>query len=225
MSDILYIGNDKYTERQPESERSQPQNELPGGSQQDCTSTKEDDTESGFILWDEKSLVIPNSERGILSLAETPGSTGSMEVTFDCEYDLEAYLEDFSRLMRKGKFDAAKNLFESCPSDLRDHPEFVLEFVDTLLKQGAYKTLIGVAADKQSNFLRLLSDCGQIPSQYLRSVFELGRRCTFGYLPDSDVKDVGADEVQLDLLANFGNLDSIQVSRFCHGSRFFLINF
>ncbi|THV45140.1 hypothetical protein BGAL_0525g00020 [Botrytis galanthina] len=211
MSNILHIGNDKYTERQPESETSQPQNELPGDSQQDCLSTKEDDTESGFIFRDEKSLAAPNSERGIISLAETPGSTGSMEVTFDCEYDLEAYLEDFSRLMRKGKFDTAKDLFESCPSDLRDHPEFVLDFVDTLLKQGAYKTLIGVATDKESKFLRLLTNCGQIPSQYLRSVFELGRRRTFGYLPDSDVKDLGADEVQLDLLANFENLDSIQV--------------
>ncbi|TGO63277.1 hypothetical protein BCON_0014g00660 [Botryotinia convoluta] len=216
MSDILHIGNDEYTERQPESESSQPQNELAEDSQHDCPSTTADDTESGFGSRDEELLAAPISERETFNLAETPGSTESMEVTFDCECDLEAYLEDFSRLTRKGKFDAAKDLFESCPSDLRDHPEFVLDFVDTLLKQGAYKTLMDFAADKESNFLRLLSDCGHIPSQYLRSVFELGRRRAFGYLPDSDRKDVGADEVQLELLANFENLDSIQVQMLCN---------
>ncbi|TGO41126.1 hypothetical protein BHYA_0026g00330 [Botrytis hyacinthi] len=215
MSDILYIGNDEYTE-QPESESSQPQHELAGDSQQDCPSTKEDDTESRFIFRDENPLATPISERGITNLAQTPGSTGSMEVTFDYEYELEAYLEDFSRLMRKGKFDAAKDLFQSCPSDLRDHPEFVLDFVDTLLKQGAYKNLMNVAAGKESNLLRLLIDCGQIPSQYLRSMFELGKRRAFGCLPDSDVKDVGADEVRLNLLANFENLDSIQVQLLCN---------
>ncbi|TGO12503.1 hypothetical protein BTUL_0087g00160 [Botrytis tulipae] len=183
MSDILYIGNDEYTE-QPESESSQPQNELAGDSKRDCSPTKEDDTKSGFIFRNEKSLAAPISEREIANFAETPGSTGSMEVTFDCEYDLETYLEDFSRLMRKGKFDAAKDLFQSCPSDLRDHPEFVLDFVDALLKQGAYKTLIDFAADKESILLQQLSDCGQIPIQYLRSVFELGRLRAFVGLTD-----------------------------------------
>ncbi|KAF7889175.1 hypothetical protein EAF00_009475 [Botryotinia globosa] len=216
MSDILYIGNDEYTERQPESESSQLQNELAGDSQQDCPSNKADDTESGFIFRDGKSLAVPISERGITNLTENPGSTESMEVTFDCEYDLEAYLEDFSRLMRKGKFDAAKNLFKSCPSDLRDHPEFVLDFVDALLKQGAYKTLIAFSADKESILLKQLSDCGQIPIQYLRSVFELGRQRAFGYLPDGDMKDAGADEAQLDLLKNFESLDSIQVQLLCN---------
>ncbi|KAF7935370.1 uncharacterized protein EAE97_008277 [Botrytis byssoidea] len=216
MSDVLYIGNDEYTERQPKSESSQPQNELAGDSQRDCPSTKEDDTESGFIFRDGKSLAVPISERGITNLAETPGSTESMEVTFDCEYDLEAYLEDFSRLMRKGRFDAAIDLFKSCPSDLRDHPEFVLDFVDALLKQGAYKTLMDFAAGKESILLKQLSDCGQIPIQYLRSVFELGRQRAFRYLPDGDMKDAGADEAQLDLLTNFESLDSIQVQLLCN---------
>ncbi|KAF5871149.1 uncharacterized protein Bfra_007663 [Botrytis fragariae] len=216
MSNILNIGNGEYNERQPEGESSQFQNELAEDSQQGCPSIKKDDTESGFIFRDEKPLSALISEGETLNLAETPGSTGSMEVTFDCEYDLEAYLEDFSRLTRKGKFDAAKDLFESCPSDLRDHPEFVLDFVDTLLKQGAYKTLVNFAADKESTLLKQLSDCGQIPSQYLLSVFELGRRRAFGYLPDSEAKDVGADKVQLELLAKFENLDSIQVQLLCN---------
>ncbi|TGO67205.1 hypothetical protein BOTNAR_0046g00070 [Botryotinia narcissicola] len=223
MSDILYIDNDEYTvvihfvhtytERQPESESSQPQNELAGASQQDCPPNKRDDTESGFIFRDGKSLAAPISKRGITNLAETSGSTESMEVTFDSEYDLEAYLEDFSRLMRKGRFDAVKNLFKSCPSDLRDHPEFVLDFMDVLLKQGAYKTFIDFAAGKESVLLKQLSDCEQIPIQYLRSAFELGRQRAFGYLPDGDMKDTGADEAQLDLLTNFESLDSIQIAR------------
>ncbi|KAF7932240.1 hypothetical protein EAE99_003480 [Botrytis elliptica] len=216
MSDILYIGNDEYTQRQPESESSQPQNELAGDSQQYSPSTKEDDTESGFMFRDEISQAALITAGEILNLAETPGSTGSMEVTFDCEYDLEPFLEDFSRLTRKGKFDTAKDLFESCPSDVKNHPEFVLDFVDTLLKQGAYKTLVNFAIDKELTSLKQLSECGQIPSQYLRSVFELGRRRALGYLPDSEERDVGTDEVKLELLASFESLDSIQVQLLCN---------
>ncbi|TGO81071.1 hypothetical protein BPOR_1375g00020 [Botrytis porri] len=188
MSEVLHIGNDEYTERQPESKSSQPQTKWVEDSQHNCPPITAGDTET-----------------------ETPGSTGSMEVTFDCEYDLEAYLEDFSRLTRKGKFDAAKDLFESCPSDLKDHPEFVLDFVDTLLKQGAYETLVKFAKDKDSTLVKQLSDCGQIPSQYLRSVFELGKRRAFGYLLDVEMKNVETDEVQLKSLANLRTLIQFRI--------------
>ncbi|KAF7897951.1 uncharacterized protein EAF01_008917 [Botrytis porri] len=206
MSEVLHIGNDEYTERQPESKSSQPQTKWVEDSQHNCPPITAGDTESGFRSREEKPLPAPISEGETLILAETPGSTGSMEVTFDCEYDLEAYLEDFSRLTRKGKFDAAKDLFESCPSDLKDHPEFVLDFVDTLLKQGAYETLVKFAKDKDSTLVKQLSDCGQIPSQYLRSVFELGKRRAFGYLLDGEMKNVETDEVQLKSLANLRTL-------------------
>ncbi|TGO10828.1 hypothetical protein BPAE_0988g00010 [Botrytis paeoniae] len=198
-----------------ESESSHSKDEPAKDSQQDFPSITMDDPENRFGACNQFFLAAPIPGE-ISNLAETPGSTGIMEVTFDCEYDLEAYLEDFSRLTRKGKFDAAKDPFESCPSDLKDHPEFVLDFVDTLLKQGAYKTLVDFAADKESTLMKQLSDCGQVPNQYLRSVVELGRRCTFGYLLDSEMKDVGADQVELELLANFENLDSIQVQLLCN---------
>lgn len=214
MSEILHCGGDETTERQVNSESPQPQNELAADSQQYYPSIAAEHPGSELGPRHKQPLAAPILEVDILDLAETPGSTGSMEVNFDCEYDLEAYLEDFSRLARKGKFDSAKDLFESCPSDLKDHPEFVLDFVDTLLKQGAYKTLVGFAADKESSLLKQLSDCGKIPSQYLSSLFELGRQRAFGYLPDDKMKDVGADEVRSELLANFENLDSIQVSSF-----------
>ncbi|KAF7944415.1 hypothetical protein EAE96_010811 [Botrytis aclada] len=195
MSDIPYIDNDEYT-RQSERKNPQCQNKLAKDSQQDCPSTTVNDPESMFESRDQNPLAAPGSKGETFNLVETPGSTGSMEVTFDCEYDLEAYLEDFSRLTRKGRFDAAKDLVESCPSDLRDHPELVLDFVDTLLKQ--------------------LSECGRIPGQYLRSVFELGRQRAFGYLSECEMKDVGADEVRLELLENFKELDSIQVQLLCN---------
>ncbi|KAM0161312.1 hypothetical protein ACHAPG_002515 [Botrytis cinerea] len=210
MSEILHCGGDETTERQVNSESPQPQNELAADSQQYYPSIAAENPGSELRPRHKQPLAAPILEVDILDLAETPGSTGSMEVNFDCEYDLEAYLEDFSRLARKGKFDSAKDLFESCPSDLKDHPEFVLDFVDTLLKQGAYKTLVGFAADKESSLLKQLSDCGKIPSQYLSSLFELGRQRAFGYLPDDKMKDVWADEVRSELLANFENLDSIQ---------------
>ncbi|TEY37768.1 hypothetical protein BOTCAL_0510g00040 [Botryotinia calthae] len=216
MSEKLHCGSNETTERQVESESSQPQNELAEDSQQHHPSIAAEHPGSEFGPRHEKPLAAPIVEVDILDLAETPSSTGSMEVTFDCEYDLEAYLEDFSRLTRKGKFDSAKDLFESCPSDLKDHPAFVLDFVDTLLKQGAYKTLVDFAADKESNLLKQLSDCGKVPSQYLCSVFELGRRRAFGYLPDGKMKDVGADEVRSELLANFESVDSIQVQLLCN---------
>ncbi|KAM0132684.1 hypothetical protein ACHAP3_006354 [Botrytis cinerea] len=211
MSEILHCGGDETTERQVNSESPQPQNELAADSQQYYPSIAAENPGSELGPRHRQPLAAPILEVDILDLAETPGSTGSMEVNFDCEYDLEAYLEDFSRLARKGKFDSAKDLFEFCPSDLKDHPEFVLVFVDTLLKQGAYKTLVGFAADKESSLLKQLSDCGKIPSQYLSSLFELGRQRAFGYLPDDKMKDGGADEVRSELLANFENLDSIQV--------------
>ncbi|KAM0135275.1 hypothetical protein ACHAO1_005161 [Botrytis cinerea] len=210
MSEILHCGGDETTERQVNSESPQPQNELAADSQQYYPSIAAENPGSELGPRHKQPLAAPILEVDILDLAETPGSTGSMEVNFDCEYDLEAYLEDFSRLARKDKFDSAKDLFEFCPSDLKDHPEFVLDFVDTLLKQGAYKTLVGFAADKESSLLKQLSDCGKIPSQYLSSLFELGRQRAFGYLPDDKMKDVGADEVRSELLANFENLDSIQ---------------
>ncbi|KAM0315866.1 hypothetical protein ACHAO8_003512 [Botrytis cinerea] len=210
MSEILHCGGDETTQRQVNSESPQPQNELAADSQQYYPSIAAENPGSELRPRHKQPLAAPILEVDILDLAETPGSTGSMEVNFDCEYDLEAYLEDFSRLARKGKFDSAKDLFESCPSDLKDHPEFVLDFVDTLLKQGAYKTLVEFAADKESSLLKQLSDCGKIPSQYLSSLFELGRQRAFGYLPDDKMKDVWADEVRSELLANFENLDSIQ---------------
>lgn len=165
MSEILHCGSDETTERQVKCESSQPQNELAEYSQQYHPSIAAEHSGSEFGPRHAKPLAASILEVDILDLAETSGSTGSMEVNFECRYDLEAYLEEFSHFTWKGKFDSAKDIFESCPSDLKDHPEFVLDFGDTLLKQGAYKTLVDFAADKESNLLKQLSDCGKVPSQ------------------------------------------------------------
>ncbi|QSZ37785.1 hypothetical protein DSL72_008884 [Monilinia vaccinii-corymbosi] len=146
-----------------------------------------------------------------LVLTKGPSSIGSMEVILDVEDDLEAYLEDFSRLTRKGKFNTAIQLFHACPLHLQDRPEFILDFLDTLLKQGAYKTLVDFNADKEQLLLNRLSECGTIPIYYLRSILELGRHHLFGFPESGLVKDVGADEVRSELLSNFEELDSIQV--------------
>lgn len=136
----------------------------------------------------------------------------SMELTFDVEYDVESYLEEFSRLARKGMFDLAIELFHTYPQDLKDHPELILEFVDTLLKQGAYKSLADFAADRESGLLELLSDCEVMPIEYLRSVFELGRRHVLNFGEESKKGNARDGKLDLELLANIEKLDSIQVS-------------
>ncbi|RAL60912.1 hypothetical protein DID88_010237 [Monilinia fructigena] len=114
----------------------------------------------------EKPKSITTSKEGDADSIATPDSTGSMEVTFDVTYDLEAYLEEFSRLTRKGKFYAAIELFHACPPDLKNHPEFILDFVDTLLRQGAYKALVDFAVGEESGLMTRLSDCGVMPMYY-----------------------------------------------------------
>ncbi|KAB8291764.1 hypothetical protein EYC80_006559 [Monilinia laxa] len=133
----------------------------------------------------ENSKSTTTSNQGDADSIVTPDSTGSMEVTFDVTYDLEAYLEEFPRLARKVKFDAAIELFHACPLDLKNYPEFILDFVDTLLRQGAYRTLADFAARGESGLMTRLSDFGVMPMHYLWSVFELGRWRVFGSLDGS----------------------------------------
>lgn len=167
------------------------------------------------FIFHETDLKVPSTVDR--TSAGTPLSTGSMEITVDCEYDLEAYLEEFSRLTRKGKFDAARDLYNSCPVDLRDHPEFVLDYVDTLLRQGDFKSLMKFATEKETFLEKQLSDCGLIPAYYPRSVFEIGKLRTIGYrnvgyLERGNLEDIKAGEVRSELVSNLETLDSLHVS-------------
>ncbi|KAI9650409.1 hypothetical protein NHQ30_000423 [Ciborinia camelliae] len=209
MSETLSHGDDGHSDssRAVGSETVDSEDKFAESTQQ------ESDPENEFKLYDLRFMTLSKDADG--HSTGTPGSTESMEITFDCEYDLEAYVEELSRLARKGKFNTAKHLFDSCLTELKDHPEFVLDFIDTLLKQGAYETLVNFAANKEGFLLEQLRDCGIIPIHYMRSVFELGKWHNLGFSKSAVVKDWRADEVRSELLSNFGKLDSIQVQLLC----------
>ncbi|APA15406.1 hypothetical protein sscle_14g101760 [Sclerotinia sclerotiorum 1980 UF-70] len=151
----------------------------------------------------------------VLSEVEDGMESAHLEISLDCVYDVEVYLENLSRLTRLGKFNDARDLYESCPPTLKDHPELHIDFFDTLLKQGAYETLVDLMANKDLSQLKELSKYGIFPNHYARSMSELANRRTFDSCNEV-FRELGFDTILDSLNSNFVNLDSIKVQMLCN---------
>ncbi|KAG4028130.1 hypothetical protein MFRU_024g01000 [Monilinia fructicola] len=220
MSDTLHHSDEDNISRSnaAESEMAHRDADPPTPSQEEREPTASEDRPDAPGTDNPRSITAPNeaeTEAEAHALA-SPGSAGSLEVVLDVPYDLEAYLEEFSRLARKGRFEAAVALFHACPPDLRMHPECALDFVDALSRQGAYGTLADFAAGEGARLMARLRGCGAAPVQYVRCVFELGRWRVCGAVDGSWREGVEAGDARSQLRANFERLDSVQVQLLCN---------
>ncbi|CAD6441218.1 10a16c00-4435-48b4-a16b-e76d2bb46329-CDS [Sclerotinia trifoliorum] len=116
------------------------------------------------------NLKIEKGVNAVLSGVEGGIESAHLEISLDCVHDVEAYLENLSRLTRLGKYNDARDLYESCPPTLKDHPELYIDFFDTLLKQGAYETLVDLMANNDLSQLKGLSKYGFFPNHYAQSI-------------------------------------------------------
>ncbi|KAM0174236.1 hypothetical protein ACHAPF_006215 [Botrytis cinerea] len=136
--------------------------------------------------------------------SHTPKST-----RFECSEDIEVYLEELSRLKRLGRCYDAKQYFESCSTYCGDHPDFIIEYVDILLSQGACKDVLELITTENPPILT--KDCGQIYHHYLHSAFCAAKAVTLGW-SDEAVLQWGQAKSELisELKRDFTKLSSIQ---------------
>ncbi|KAK6597152.1 hypothetical protein H4I95_09423 [Botrytis cinerea] len=141
----------------------------------------------------------------------TPNSTqdSTIYLQFECSEDIEVYLEELSRLKRLGRCYDAKQYFESCSTYCGDHPDFIIEYVDILLSQGACKDVLELITTENPPILT--KDCGQIYHHYLHSAFCAAKAVTLGW-SDEAVLQWGQAKSELisELKRDFTKLSSIQ---------------
>ncbi|ATZ58726.1 hypothetical protein BCIN_16g04260 [Botrytis cinerea B05.10] len=147
----------------------------------------------------------------------TPNSTqdSTIYLQFECSEDIEVYLEELSRLKRLGRCYDAKQYFESCSTYCGDHPDFIIEYVDILLSQGACKDVLELITTENRPILT--KDCGQIYHHYLHSAFCAAKAVTLGW-SDEAVLQWGQAKSELisELKRDFTKLSSIQIRFLCH---------
>ncbi|KAM0132672.1 hypothetical protein ACHAP3_006342 [Botrytis cinerea] len=141
----------------------------------------------------------------------TPNSTqdSTIYLEFECSEDIEVYLEELSRLKRLGRCYDAKQYFESCSTYCGDHPDFIIEYVDILLSQGACKDVLELITTENPPIMT--KDCGQIYHHYLHSAFCAAKAVTLGW-SDEAVLQWGQAKSELisELKRDFTKLSSIQ---------------
>ncbi|KAF5871162.1 uncharacterized protein Bfra_007676ia [Botrytis fragariae] len=147
----------------------------------------------------------------------TPNSTqdSTIYLEFECSEDIEIYLEELSRLRRLGRFYDAKQYFKSCSVYCGDHPDFIIDYVETLLSQGACKDVLELLACENPPILT--EDCGQIYHHYLHSAFCVAKAVTLGWTEDAVLQwGQAKSELISELRRDFTNLSSIQIRFLCH---------
>ncbi|KAI9650399.1 hypothetical protein NHQ30_000413 [Ciborinia camelliae] len=164
----------------------------------------------------------PNPHRGHRSISSrsnfwTTASTqdAMIHLEFDCNEDIESYLEELSRLKRLGRFNDARRYFDYCRTYCGDHPDLIVDYVDTLLAQGAFKDVLDLA--KKEDHPILAEDCGQIYHHYLHSALCIARAITLGWLEESVLEwRTAKSEMVSELQRDFTKLSSFQIKFLCH---------
>lgn len=154
--------------------------------------------------------LIPITTTGSVSWTLNSTQDSTIHLEFDCSEDIECYLEELSRLRRLGRFNEARQYFESCRNLCGDHPDFVIDFVETLLSQGAMKDVLDLVTDKHSPALP--KDCDQIYHHALHSALCVTKFITFGWHDDAILEWTHArSDMILKLEKDFVKLSSLQV--------------
>ncbi|KAF7865691.1 hypothetical protein EAF04_005857 [Stromatinia cepivora] len=183
----------------------------------DSSSETERDSESDSENdWDEIAPHHSHEHRPI-STRWTPDSTqdATIHLEFDCSVDIESHLEELSRLKRLGRFNDARRYFDSCRAYCGDHPDLIVDYVDTLLEQGAFKDVLDLVTNKDPPILA--KDCDQIYHHYLHSALCVAKAITLGWIEDA-VNEWRRARSQMitELKRDFVKLSSLQIRFLCH---------
>ncbi|KAJ8068475.1 hypothetical protein OCU04_004029 [Sclerotinia nivalis] len=182
-------------------------------SSSEAENVSESDSEND---WDE---IAPHHsyEHRPISTRWTPNSTqdATIQLEFDCSVDIESHLEELSRLKRLGRFKDARRYFDSCRAYCGDHPDLIVDYVDTLLAQGAFKDVLDLVTNKDPPILA--KDCDQIYHHYLHSALCLAKAITLGWLEDAvNEWRQARSQMVTELKRDFVKLSSLQIRFLCH---------
>ncbi|KAB8291763.1 hypothetical protein EYC80_006558 [Monilinia laxa] len=124
-----------------------------------------------------------SSVRDYTSWTEASMQDTTIQLEFNFSEDIESYLEELSRLRRIGRYNDARQYYNTCRTYCGDHPELVIDYVDTLLAQGAFKDVLNLATDKNNPILS--QECDKIYHHYLHSSLCVARATTLGWLEEA----------------------------------------
>ncbi|KAF7944399.1 hypothetical protein EAE96_010796 [Botrytis aclada] len=158
---------------------------------------------------------IPISTRGNNSWTTNSTQDSTIYLEFDCSEDIENYLEELSRLKRLGRFNDAKRYFTACRVYCSDHPDLIIDYIDTLMSQGAFKDVVELITSENPPILT--KDCGQVYHHYLHSALCVAKAVTLGWLEDAVLQwGQAKSELISELKRDFTSLSSLQIRFLCH---------
>ncbi|KAF7926324.1 uncharacterized protein EAE98_006619 [Botrytis deweyae] len=135
----------------------------------------------------------------------------TVHLDFECDENIEAHVEELSRLRRLGDFEAALQYIESCPDECRNNMDFAVNYADILLMQGDldYKKLerLGLTFPK---IYQQCIDCAIFKMKFVRAS---------GSEFDYDACNLLELEMAKELKPDFPRLDSMQVKLLCNWLR------
>ncbi|TGO67202.1 hypothetical protein BOTNAR_0046g00040 [Botryotinia narcissicola] len=163
----------------------------------------------GFTFFPRNNVVTTKGVEAVWNMDSTQDVT--IHLDFECDEDIEAHVEELSRLRKLGDFEAALQYIESCPDECRNNMEFAVNYADILLMQGDldYKKLerLGSAFPK---IYQQCIDCAIFKMKILR---------TSGSELDYKACNLLESEMAKELKSNFPRLNSIQVKLLCNWLR------
>ncbi|TGO29917.1 hypothetical protein BPAE_0009g00110 [Botrytis paeoniae] len=172
-------------------------------------------TVNPFVSQTQTRSHIPISTRGSNSWTTNSTQDSTIYLEFDCSEDIESYLEELSFLKRLGRFNDAKRYFKAYRVYCGDHPDLIIDYIDTLLSQGAWKDVLELITSENPPILT--KDCGQIYHHYLHSALCVAKAVTLGCLEDAVLQwGQAKSELISELKRDFTCLSSLQIRFLCH---------
>ena len=94
----------------------------------------------------------------------------TIHLDFEFDEDIEAHVEDLTRLRRLGNFETALQYIESCPDECKNHEDIAVIYADILLMQGDlnYAKLTKLGATFQKIYQQCI-DCAIFKMKFIRA--------------------------------------------------------
>ncbi|TEY37770.1 hypothetical protein BOTCAL_0510g00070 [Botryotinia calthae] len=135
----------------------------------------------------------------------------TIHLDFESDEDIEAHVEELTRLRRLGNFETALQYIESCPDECKNHKDFAVIYADILLMQGDldYKKLTKLGATLPKIYQQCI-DCAIFKMKFLRA-----SDSDF----DHDAYNLLQREMAGELKSEFPLLNPMQVKLLCNWLR------
>ncbi|TGO29907.1 hypothetical protein BPAE_0009g00010 [Botrytis paeoniae] len=164
---------------------------------------------ANFTLFPRNGVVTTKGVEAVWNMDSTQDVT--IHLDFECDEDIEAHVEELSRLRRLGNFEAALQYIESCPDECRNNMDFAVNYADILLMQGDldYKKLEKLG----STFPKIYQQC--IDCAIFKMKFVRASGSDFDY----DACNLLELEMAEELKSDFPRLNPMQVKLLCNWLR------